>query len=393
MCDRLFSYLNHANEATEFDVKFAVAHFAVLLSVAKPEELAFQIPSLLELSLNPEVPAEMREPLVRTAVVYAKSEIEAGFWIKHLEGELIPSYAFQALLRINAQHPRLVGFMSALWRRALIGEIKIRGPFATEKLASKQPDHDRCVRDVLRGVVDRFPELRQPLINDCNRYAFSRDWSRFLSKPRTSGSKAVAKVYSAMVADADDRLAKAIVSEKVSAAKGNRAGRDVWSSHREKSGHLNVKWRRASNWENYHIRADAKVGQIRSFHCLAHKHSADDVKASRNEYIKVIGVVGVGSVPIKIHTSNLVGEVKGNQWTSGIVHHNKGRNLLVERMINVSADEAEPDLKTGMHSGYRRVLLNDAVINASSIVGMLRNVKAVEETAVPTIEDYGEQLQ
>lgn len=180
VCGRLLEFLNQPAIIIDAAYEHAFAHFSALLGAARPPELARQVRSLLQLALDDSVPKTVRNPIVRAAVAYAESEADAPFWLAHLEGNLIPGYAFQALLRINPQNSRMEDCLVSLWCRALQGELRLRGPLFAKELLKYQVDPDACLRRVLRRVIEDAPELRTKLTEDCLRYPHSAPWAKLI---------------------------------------------------------------------------------------------------------------------------------------------------------------------------------------------------------------------
>lgn len=180
VCGRFFTALgelaagcNHG----EADLPEAAEHFSALLSAARPHELHAQVRGLLEAALDSAVDAAVRDPLVGLAVSYASIDPRPEFWQDLLNGDIIPGHAFQALRRIDPRHPRLEGFLSLLWRRALQNEISLRLPFIVDSWAKQQASPQEAVRRVLVATLLGASELRDALLTDCARYPHSKPWA------------------------------------------------------------------------------------------------------------------------------------------------------------------------------------------------------------------------
>lgn len=136
----------------ELALRDALAHFGALVNRSAPQELAQHAKSLLQLVLQSEVDRTLRGPIVRAALAYAHSESEAPFWEPLVAGDLIPVWAFKALMQINPRHSRVVRALGSLWIRSLRGDLKLNLPLVARDVARQQSDPAKFLTQLLRFV-------------------------------------------------------------------------------------------------------------------------------------------------------------------------------------------------------------------------------------------------
>ena len=137
----------------ELPISEAIAHFGALINRTAPPELTPHIKSLLQLVLRPEIDRTLRGPLVRAALSYAHSESEVPFWEPLVASELIPVWAFKALVQINPRHLRIVSSLASLWIRWLQGKLKLNISSLTRDL-SRQQDNPAEFVTLVRSSVE-----------------------------------------------------------------------------------------------------------------------------------------------------------------------------------------------------------------------------------------------
>ena len=160
VCAELLLALAQSNPAPsalipghELPISEVIAHFGALINRTAPPELAPHTKSLLQLVLRPEIDRTLRGPLVRAALAYAHSESEVPFWEPLVASELIPVWAFKALVQINPRHPRIVSSLASLWIRWLQGKLQLNVSPLTRDL-SRQQDNPAEFLTLVRSSVE-----------------------------------------------------------------------------------------------------------------------------------------------------------------------------------------------------------------------------------------------
>ena len=132
-----------------------VSYFGSLLNRAAPRELEALPYSLLQIVLRAEIDPVLYDPLVRAALAYAYAHDEkhAPFWESQAADELVPEWAFKALIQIDAEHPRLARLLVLRWTKILAGQSKVDPVALTNDVASERKDPAGFRRELRRTVA------------------------------------------------------------------------------------------------------------------------------------------------------------------------------------------------------------------------------------------------
>ena len=160
-------------------------HLMALIGVVHPPALQGHTQGILQLVLRREIPKTIRNPVVRAALGYARTENDAKFWEPLVGQDLIPGYAFKALLQIDPRAQRITNHLVNLWQRKLHGELAIEVAPLTADARKARGDDENFVRSII-GRVSRTttPELREKLIAELERYPWSKEWVQHVAASR-----------------------------------------------------------------------------------------------------------------------------------------------------------------------------------------------------------------
>jgi hypothetical protein len=164
----------------------ALYHLMALIGIVHPPALQGHTQGILQLVLKREIPKTIRNPVVRAALGYARTENDAKFWEPFIGENLIPGYAFKALLQIDPQARRIADHLVDLWQRKLRGELAIEVAPVTADASKACGGDEKLIADVIgRTYRITTPELRQKLIQELERYPWSKDWVKYATVPIT----------------------------------------------------------------------------------------------------------------------------------------------------------------------------------------------------------------
>jgi hypothetical protein len=162
----------------------ALYHLMALIGVAQPPALQGHTQGILQLILKHEIPKTIRNPVVRAALGYARTENDAKFWEPLVGQDLIPGYAFKALLQIDPRSPRIANHLVDLWQRKLHGGLALEVAALTADASKSRGDDENFVRNVIARVSRTTTlELRERLIVELGRYPWSKAWVKYAAAP------------------------------------------------------------------------------------------------------------------------------------------------------------------------------------------------------------------
>jgi len=172
--------LLHRDNTTQRDWRTVAVRFCATLDVASPPELGSVANALLDLVLGHSgLKRAFLAPAVRATMGYSQTSDRIPAWEKILNDEpSVAAYAFNVLLTIDAQSPRIEQYLKTLWEKEILEDWPVDTAFLMRRAWRKRAD-DSIVVNVLQWLRGNR-RAWDGVLSKLQRREWSRNWLKLL---------------------------------------------------------------------------------------------------------------------------------------------------------------------------------------------------------------------